>query len=360
MKKVGILTIPRADNYGSVLQAFAMQQFLDSFDIDNEIIDYVSPFLIGRYPLILIEKDSFKSVIKSFIRSILVLGFSICKKKRFCSFRENIRFSQKTIYKSSDISEYDYYVVGSDQIWNTRITGADTTFFLDFVNDKKKKIAFAVSMGFQDRKTEEIRFYQKYLPSFSSIGVRENVDLEFVKTNADTNTHCEYIIDPTILINEKLWIDLIGSRIIKENYIFVYSFGRDERIVSTAKTLASQLGLKVYIIGDSWRKKNKDGFIYLKGTGPIQFLNYIAFADHIVTNSFHGTVFSVIFRKQVTSVPYPNTGNRMISFLELLSLNEAIYSDSAATNHLDYSKCSFSISEEREKAKRFLKEALGI
>lgn len=358
MSKVGIITIPRADNYGSVLQAYAVQQFINETEPDNELIDYVSPFLVGRYKLWNIKKGNLLVKAKSLVRNCLTYNGRIKKKRKYAEFRKLMKFSEKTIYSADDIERYEKYIVGSDQIWNTRITDYDQTFFLNFVNEIESKIAFSVSMGYVDRSDKEIEFYKKMLTNFKWIGVREKSDIQFVKSIAVAADTVDYIIDPTLLISEENWSNLLKERIIKEDYILVYSFGNDSKVIKRAKNLSEKNHLPVYIIADEWRKKNLDGFNNLSGVGPIEFINLIAYAEHIVTNSFHGTAFSIIFRKQFTIVPYKGTENRVLTLLKLLKLENGIYGNDME-NSIIYSDIDNILQYERNKARIFLQKAMG-
>ena len=208
MTRIGIITIPRADNYGSALQAYAMQQFVNEIEPNNELIDYVAPFLIGRYKLWNIKNGNLFVFAKSFIRNCLIYNGKKKKKEKYEEFRKLMNFSNQTVYSSDQIGRYDFYITGSDQIWNTRITKSNSSFFLDFVSDSERKIAFAVSMGYVDRTAEEIAFYKKMLSSLKWIGVREINDVEFAKQcNPDGNVDC--IIDPTLLLPESKWYKLL-------------------------------------------------------------------------------------------------------------------------------------------------------
>lgn len=357
MTKIGIITIPRADNYGSVLQAYAMQQFVNEIEPSNELIDYVAPFLIGRYKLWNIKKDNLLIFAKSFIRNCLIYNGKKQKKEKYEEFRKLMNFSNQTVYSSDQIAQYDFYITGSDQIWNTRITKSNSTFFLDFVSDSERKIAFAVSMGYADRTTDEIAFYQKMLSSFKRIGVREINDVEFAKQcNPEGNVDC--IIDPTLLLPESKWYELLGKRLINEDYILVYSFGSDDKVNEIATRLSEQHHLPVYIIADEWKKIDSNGFINISGVGPKDFINLIANASHVVTNSFHGTAFSVIFRTQFTVVPYKGTENRVLSLLKILNLEAGIY-ENDIYKKIDYSAVDTILQYERIKAKSFLQNAIG-
>lgn len=357
MARIGIITIPRADNYGSVLQAYAIQQFVNEIEPNNELIDYVAPFLVGRYKLWNLRKDNLFVFVKSFIRNCLIYNGKKRKSKKYEEFRNLMKFSNQTIYASDRIGKYEFYITGSDQIWNTRITNSNSTFFLDFVNDSERKIAFAVSMGYANRTDDEIAFYKKMLSSIKWIGVREIQDVDFVKQcNAECNV--DYIIDPTLLLPESKWHELLSKRLIDEEYILVYSFGNDDEVNEVAIRLSEQYHLPVYIIADEWKKVNSNGFINVSGVGPRDFINLIANANHVVTNSFHGTAVSVIFRKQFTVVPYKGTENRVLSLLKILNLETGIYENNICKT-IDYSTVDSILQRERNKAKKFIQNVIG-
>lgn len=358
MSEIGIITIPRADNYGSVLQAYGIQQFVNEINPDNELIDYVAPFLVGRYKLWDIRTDNFKVLVKSLIRNCLTYNAKKKKKRKYNDFRKLMHFSERTVYSASEINKYKFYIAGSDQIWNTRITNSNSTFFLDFVDEIKSKIAFSVSLGYTDRSKDEILFYRRMVNSFKWLGVREENDVDFIKDISAEESVVDYIIDPTLLIPENKWKSLIKERLLKKDYILIYSFGNDLKVIERAKLISKKEGLPVYIIADEWKKKNSDGFINLSGIGPLDFVNLIANAKYVITNSFHGTAFSIIFKKQFTVVPYKGTENRIVSLLKLLKLESGIYS-SNINNFIDYSGVDNILQFERNKAKTFLKNAIG-
>ena len=357
MTKIGIITIPRADNYGSVLQAYAIQQFINEIEPNNELIDYIPPFLIGRYKIVNLQKDNLFVFAKSLIRNCLIFRKNLLKKEKFNEFRKLMNFPNQTVYSSDQIGQYDFYITGSDQIWNTRITNSNSVFFLDFVTRPDRKIAFAASMGYDNRTTDEVAFYKKMLSSIRWIGVREITDVEFAK-QCNPNGKVDYIIDPTLLLPESKWYELIDKRLINEDYILVYSFGNNAKVNSIATRLSKQYNLPVYIIANEWKKKDSNGFINISGIGPKDFINLVANSIHVVTNSFHGTAFSVIFRKQFTVVPDKGTENRMLSLLKILNIETCHCENNFKM--IDYSGLNDILQKERIKAKNFLLNAIGV
>ena len=108
MTKIGIITIPRADNYGSVLQAYAIQQFINEIEPNNELIDYIPPFLIGRYKIVNLQKDNLFVFAKSLIRNCLIFRKNLLKKEKFNEFRKLMNFPNQTVYSSDQIGQYDF------------------------------------------------------------------------------------------------------------------------------------------------------------------------------------------------------------------------------------------------------------
>lgn len=357
---VGILSIPRADNYGSVLQCYALQNALKKIEIKNEIIDYVSPFLVGRYKIWNTDYSSVKAWLRSNLKSFLVLRKAITRKKKFQEFRNQyMTFSEKTVYDKKDIDRYSMIICGSDQIWNTRITRKDSAFFLDFVDENTKKFAYAVSLGYADRSDAEVAFYKKYITGFSYIGVRESMDVSFVRKCVQKDVQVKHVLDPTLMLEKMEWKRFLNGERKRGNYILAFIFQDDENAILAAKKLSDKMGLPVYIIGQGVRKYNRDNFRVMSGVGPIEWLNLFNEAKFIVTNSFHGTAFSIEFEKQFVSIPYHGTENRMLSLLSLLGLEDRIF-DGYFKFHdaIDYKKVREKLSRARKESYDFLKMAM--
>ncbi|MGF0066307.1 polysaccharide pyruvyl transferase family protein [Lachnospiraceae bacterium SGI.085] len=355
--KIAVLTIPTAENYGSVLQAYALKKFLCNHHIDADVINYLPEYLKHRYPLIAINKDSIFLCGKSFVSSILNFKYRIKKRIRFNEFRkEYIELSNEYVENIEVLNNYKCVMVGGDQLWNTRITKYNTDFFLKNVN-VDKKIAFSVSMGYKDRTLEEDAFYQHYINNFDYIYVREKYDVDYLKNIVDNEKALGYVLDPTLLVEKDTWNQLCNSkRIIKQKYILVYMFNDDENVIKVAKQIKKALNIDIYVIRDSYRKYDKNGFVNLKNIGPLQFVRLFKDADYIITNSFHGTVFSIIFEKNFNCIPYHGTEGRMLSLLEILNLSDAVAEDIV---ELDYETANTVLQKERKKAIEIVEDRLG-
>lgn len=367
--KVGILTFHDADNHGAVLQAYALQETIKRAITSNvEIIDYKQPEIVKSYKVFNLRTDNLKSLVRSIISNSLHLGIKVSKKKRFASFRKmHLHISPDRYDKPEKISElgaYDAYVVGSDQVWNPEITKYDATYFLNFCRKDAGKISYAASFGKDVLSAEEEAFARKYINHFDWISVREDSAAEIL--NRMLGKKSVQVLDPTLLLEPDRWMELAGSQYSgfpgMKDYLLVYRMSRNDEVLKVAARLSEKLGLDVLYLNDSIRR-NKYGFKHIRGIGPIDFLNLMANASFIVTNSFHGTAFSIIFKKKFVSIPHETRGTRMASLLKLLKLEDRMISSAAQIAdgfdaEIDYALPLSLLEAEKQKSIRFLRDAL--
>ena len=305
--KIGIITMHKVLNYGSALQAYALQQKLLSLGYENELIDY-------QYPRPVAKKKTIKSFFSSvviFIRNAII-GFPLEKKKRKFDlfYNQNFKLSKEYYtYESlqSNPPQYDVYITGSDQVWNPRFAGNDSNFFLSFAPDDKPKLSYAASFATSVIEDDKKGFYSKYLSRYDSISVRENTGVKLVKelTGKDAVLCC----DPTILLTSEEWDKLaIQSQLeIKYKYILVYVLNYMigdiyPEIQRTIDYVQKTLGYKViYLVGRKEDAFRKNSFLYKKG-GPAEFIYLFKHAEFVITTSFHGVAFSLIYDKPLLGV----------------------------------------------------------
>lgn len=308
MVRVATLSYQHAYNYGAVFQVTALQHIIESLGADCDIIDYRSPAIDRQYKF---KPVRLNSSIFSSIRANLVLAPFIREKKRnfqhwMDSYKKTEIITEKAQLHSLN-ERYDKFIVGSDQVWNLKCQGYDDAFFLDFIKDNSKKIAYAASFGTYDVKPDDYGFYEKYIKNFEHISVRESRGVDLVKdlSGKDAIT----CMDPVLLAGREFWEskkDL--SYKFSEKYIFVYQLGHGSTVPKFVKQLKKDTGLKVYFatghIGNmifySLGDKN------VSTISPEQFLSLISGAEYVVTNSFHATVLSMIFQRQFYSVTKGN------------------------------------------------------
>lgn len=351
--RVGIITFHRAVNYGAVLQAYALQRTMEKLGHKTEIIDYrckkieetVSPL------------EGFKNGEK-FVSALKKCIFR-CRKnmafKRF--FRKYISLSKKVenrdeLVKNS--ANYNVIFTGSDQVWNNECSGNDTAYFLDYIPDKKKKNAYAASFGFDKIKAEDKFDYRKMLSNFNAISVRENSAASIVKSVADVE-NVQVVLDPTLLLEKKDWENVLGKRPIREKYIFVYYIRKPKDLLKYAHILSEKCG---YRIIDA-----KSSVEFFAKCSPSDFLSWIYYSEYFVTNSFHGTVFSLVFHKKF-AVELNNgkdINNRSKELLDIVGVDRDIdrMDVAAIDDEIDYLSVDEAIRVEREKSLSFINKTMN-
>ncbi|MGD6794157.1 polysaccharide pyruvyl transferase family protein [Metabacillus indicus] len=356
--KVGIITFHRAINYGAVLQVFALQEKLKEIGVEPYVLDYRNTKLEQHHkPMRL----SMSRGIKNFL---IFLMFSRNYNKKYIAFRE---FSKKylnvseTYYNINDLenadSKYDKYITGSDQVWNYKISDLDEAYFLTFTKDNSKKNSYAASFGVKSIPEDKSQEYYGLLKGFNSLLVREKQGAQIV--NKLLNKDVNVVLDPTLLVTKDKWLEFAKDTV-NEKYILVYAFGGSNNIMEFAKNLANEKGYKIIVISSTY-KTSSINVQYVKSAGPEQFLGLFKNAQFVITNSFHGTVFSINLNKQFFTEFLPNsvgTNSRMEDVLELFDLKDRQLLNSntdVAENLIDYEEVNRILEIEREKSISHLK-----
>lgn len=329
MKKIGILTFHRSINYGSILQAWALEQFLLDAKYNVEIIDYEPQEYKSIYGLF----DSAKSkvILRENIKRLLYLDLLLIQKQQFNKFRNsNLVQSQKKFFFNSDLEEmakkYDCIICGSDQIWNVRARDCDPAYFLP-IKHTCKKIAYAASINSMDF-TEEYDFNQmkKWLEDFDLISVRESSGAEKLQRFLNRKNLIYTAIDPTLLHNKEKYNSICSERIIPEKYIFLYTITYHKDTIKKALEMGKKFKIPVYTIATTRNAsilldlRRKGIKIIRKKSSPSDFLSYIKHAELVVTNSFHGTAFSVNYEKSFIAVNDRQKDNSYMEDERILNL----------------------------------------
>lgn len=293
-KKVGIITFHNSVNYGAVMQAYALQKFLLMNGYDVEIIDYVNQKIDDE--LKISQESSGKSV-KNKLKNILKKVYKIKKSNSFRNFNDrNLCLSKERNLNITNISQikdkYDYIITGSDQVWNVDLTGNDLSYYLNFVSNKIKRIGYAVSIG--DNKEMDLSIAISDMKKFTGISVREDFLKE--KLEKEYNINSAVCSDPTLLLSEKEYDEISSKRIIKDKYIFCFMMENKKEILDVAKKMAKIHGYKVV--------DNKNSVDFFLHCAPKDFISWIKNAEYVLTDSFHGTMFSIIYNKQFISDKY--------------------------------------------------------
>lgn len=301
MKKVGIITFHASHNYGSMLQAYALQQVILNMGYQCEIINFrterqkrfYQPFWRDSrwrlkikamlYPRIAWEDIRKHQLFEQFLSDKLILS-----KREFKTCEE---------LKESGL-DYDAYISGSDQIWNTICFDFDTVYYLNFVN-KGCKIAYSPSMGPMPFQTMDKNLYPQisnWLNTYDSISVREQATAQIIKEITGVNP--AVTVDPTLLLGSEEWNRLVTPQpFVKGKYILVYSPWINQELCNEALTIADKLDMPIICTThDSFRRYHHNPrFKFCLDVGPLEFLNLIKNATMVVSASFHAVVFSIIF-----------------------------------------------------------------
>ena len=332
MKRIGIITFHRADNYGAVLQSYALQKLFEQRGENVQVIDYRCEEIEKNYGCIEFPKIGYNII--AWIKRILYWRYSrelIEKKtKRFDKFRKDYLKLTEPLKSHEDrmlVGErFDLIVTGSDQVWNPNITnGVDEWYFFndDNMNTHPKLASYAASLGNTDDFDKWFKQIRSILLGYDSISVRERSAYLYLKEKLPEK-NITVNLDPTLVIAPEVWYGITNSkRIIKERYIFYYDAAQNDTAKVLAEQIANKLGLKIVHYNSTMYRT--PGTIYAVDSGPIEFLNYIRHAEMVVTSSFHGTVFSLIFKKQFLAVAHPKLGGRIKDLLIQLGLENHIY-----------------------------------
>ena len=341
MKKIGILTFHDGKNFGASLQCYALKMTLEKifFEDKIEVINFKKERVYGNKNKISVNYIARKLYGFLYRRSI---NESNLKFEDF--LKKNLNINTEEIVTEENIGEkshkYDVIFFGSDQIWNMnpKIYDRSHVFFGEFDYDGKK-YSYAASFGDNIEYAEKNKEYiLEKLKKFEKISVRESDGNLFLNNN---NILSEQVVDPTLLLDEKQWNKLITKeRIIKDKYILYYSVNCRKYSWQIAQRLSKLVGIKVINIVPH-PKILMSGFKNYFYAGPLEFLNLIKNAEYVVTNSFHGTIFSIIFKKKFIPVFEEIDGKIKIEKRKY-SLLEAIgMTDLAKTISSDIAKINF-------------------
>ncbi len=335
--KIAILTHPLISNYGGILQAYALSHYLKKLGHDSLVLNRQSNIsFISRY-------------IKIILMSLNYPRYKNPKYRNIAKFiKEHINYSQP-LWTTRELNLFlennnvDAVVVGSDQVWRTDFAmdyGYD--YFLNFAYTNIKKFSYAASFGLSEWKytNEQTSIIKNLLNTFSAISVREDEAVELCRTHLEIDA--KHVLDPTLLLTIDDYEPIISERLVKDDYVFVYWLGSEDE----KKSAIEKIRLTNKKIVDVSLRCD-DVLI------PIEnWLSYIKCADIVITDSFHGCVFALLFHKQIILSKNDSGGNgRLMSLFKMFELE-------MDNNVIDYEKFERILQEERQKSYKFIKEAL--
>lgn len=365
--KIGILTFHSAHNYGAVLQCYALQEVLKEMGHTVEVIDYRPKYITNVYELFRYdylmhcEPVSFlKSGMKEFLK-MLISPF------RYKGYKAFERFIYDKLSLSNRLNVipayYDAYVMGSDQIWNRLLTGGDFDPYyfgrFPFAKGNRIYISYAASMetaGQNDKIKEQLAIL---LQNFDGISVREDQLRDYIATI--TGKKVNFNIDPTLLAKREIWEKLCVNPNKSKRYILIYEVRFNPALRKIAERIAQKNGLEVLEISTIAQKVFNRGV--LSNASPEEFIGLFRYASCVVTSSFHGTAFSIIFNRPFYTFSLDDGfGSRTTSILKLLGLTHCIVNDTSHIDSIpsiDFEKVNMRLEVLRKDSTNYLEYELG-
>lgn len=367
--KIGIVTCHRAHNYGAVLQAYALKTYLTKLGHEVEFADFVPAYFstsrdVPRRPF-------FKS---SFKQKLLYPKYLIkwwwppykLKSKRYSRFNKFITKYLMPTARDYRQQSFDMAIYGSDQIWSKEPLSDGTTYFEsvywgDATLNATNRITYSASMGVMRILPEDHSFIQNSLHQFDAVAVREKELYDyFLEHNLIAADKLFLTIDPVFLLSRDEWKPLIPRRMVREPYLLFYDFQIDADTTALVQRIASERNLRIIRITDGVVTTEKiDG--YMPTAGPLEFLSLVYYADFVVSSSFHGTAFSILFEKQFVSRQIRNA-SRVQYLLEQIGLNNRFVNniDNVGLSDINYSDIKIMLNGSIEQSKTYLQKQLFL
>ncbi len=387
MRKIAILThYHNSVNYGGVLQSYATYKVIKKFNYDAEQLrvhyQIEGGSLVNKQDGIKNIYRFIKIIIKFFLRPIaykIIPKYRNSKKlrdelnKSFINFRDNLIPHSEREYTIENIKdaldEYDVFIVGSDQVWNP--IWYYPPFFLSFAPSDVPKISYAASVSQTELPDSVKAVYKEHLKDFIGVSVREKDAVGLLSDISPVEV--VHTLDPTMLLGKDEWDEVASKRLIDEKYVFCYFLGDDRNMRDVAKEFAAKKGLKLanttHASGLYHQNDLGYGDIKLTSPSPEDFISLIKHAEYVFTDSFHASVFSLIYGREFfvfERAGHRAMGSRIYSLTDLFDVKERFCdnSEKATTGYIeslkpiDYSKDFPKFNEMKERSVEFLKTNL--
>ena len=367
MKKALLITRHAVPNYGSLLQTVATTELFKTCGVEMVVLDYV-PEMEKPENLYIPMMQKYKH------NKIKRMLYAILRKPDFQhmgnSFRryEHDMLSLTQEYNSLEslenqaFDEYDFFVTGSDQVWGPiALSEYDPAFFWSFLSTEKKRIGYSASFGRIDFGKETRLKMSEFLKKYIAITVRENSAVELLTGMGIGNV--QQVLDPVLMLTKNEWQKYMGDKtVVQGRYILVYQVHDNPKMNQYAKKIAKVLNLKLVRVSNSYIHIIRGGeFCYLPS--PADFLRLFADAQFVLTNSFHATVFSLIFNKPFAVVDSGTTNTRIDSLLKLVHQERRQIKDfndfSQTSEAIDFDEVNKLLSAYREHSLAVVKDIVN-
>jgi len=353
-------------NFGSALQAFALQRKLKELGCDAVVIDPETT--LKRNP------SSLTSRVAQFLKPERHYGFGDKVRRKLQKIKMKVKYTKIDNFLSQNVSTESFddceseiqnskciLLAGSDQIWSIINHPIGDLYLFKFAPKHVRKFSYAASIGLSKLSEADCEYYKEALADFESVSFREKVAYDLLRDSI-SNPVVRKDIDPTLLFDGEFWSNVACERLYEKPYIFVYMLRPDKKIIKMARDLAKRTGLRIVYMG--LYINHYCGVKTINDAGVEEYLSYIKNADFVITNSFHGTVFSVQFEKRFVSVKIESTSSRAENLLESLGLNAHLISSVSevyvALTQIDYEAVNAKLNLKRKASIGYLMEIARI
>ena len=311
------------DNYGSALQAYALQKTFIELGGDSYLLKLKTSNNIIRYAKKIIHSKNTCELKKNFekIYSDYKNLEKIRKVRNFYDTKISVREYKNLNELEIGESRTKVFCCGSDQVWNPNFQPSDLLYLNFQTNNNAVFCSYAASIAVSKLSKYEINYYRENLEKFDILSIREETGKELIK-EIFHNKIVRTDIDPVLLKKGEYWKQMCSNRFLKQKYILLYMLRPIPKLVDVAINYSKKFGLPVYYIGD-YVISNPE-VISIHDAGVEDFLDAINNAELVLTNSFHATLFSILFRKEFYSYAVSGTGSRVLSLLEKLNLEDRL------------------------------------
>lgn len=366
MRKMIIKTITCHEvyNHGATLQEYALLSYINNLGHQAEVIHYKPYYLSQHFSLSAVSNPKFnRPFVKQLYQLVKLPGRlkMLKRKKAFDAFHVKYIPTDQQLYTLNEelkqnLPDADAFICGSDQIWNSFFqNGKDPAFYLNFVPESKRKIAYAASFAIDELAEDVKPLVKENVTRMNAVGVRETSGVRILQELGIENA--VQVLDPVFLVTKEHWNTFVFP--ITEKFIFVYDFDSNPLVKEIALQLKKEKSYHIYTVNSNIDYADKN--FYLEG--PETFLSLVSQSDMNITNSFHSVAFSLIFNQQLVVVNRAEKINtRMRDLLGLFDLNDYLISTKEEFNSwkaIDYAKMNALIQNKIEDSKQFLILALG-
>ena len=373
MKTIGIITYHHYYNYGTMLQALALQEKVEQLGYQAELIDFKQDNSLSRYEMLKLRIKRMPVYIKERkkYRALADSREKIKEKNELFEqfYKTYLHVGKKKYTTTQQLMEnppvYDGYVVGSDQTWNPFVANSPEAFFLPFVENKSKKGSYGPSLAVKSLSDEKEKEYRKKLSNFSFLSCREQDGAQLLSRITQKEVKC--VLDPTLLLSAKEWGKYCEFEIPKEPYILVYFLGEKSEHIRAVEKIQKLTNWKIISLPAAYLEMENNDYKKVWG-GPKEFLSLIRGAALICTDSFHGTMFSINFQRNFFSFckssdsEESSENSRLYSALNIFGLSNRIIHNmdnlTAEDISIDYKNVIPILEEQRRDSIEYLENML--